>query len=232
MRDLVAYGRTLSGYEKGEAQVFCDRLFRAFGHAGYREAGAHLEFQVKKPRGRGTKFADLLWRPRVLIEMKSRGEALHKHYRQAFEYWIDLVPDRPRYVVLCNFDEFWIYDFNTQLDSPVDRVGLEELPERFTALNFLFPHDPHPLFGNDKVQVTRQAADKVALVFNELVARGEARDRAQRFILQCVVAMFSEDFDLLPRDLFTMLLTDCVESGQSPFDCAFRTIVNAKIGRS
>jgi type II restriction/modification system DNA methylase subunit YeeA len=174
MRDFVAYGQTLAGYEKGEAQVFCDRLFRAFGHDGYKEAGAALEFQVRKPRGRGVKFADLLWTPRVLIEMKSRGELLARHYRQAFEYWLQLVPDRPRYVVLCNFDDFWVYDFNTQLDSPVDQaVPLDGLPDRYSALNFLFPSNPRPLFGNDKVQVTREAADKVATVFNALVARRE-----------------------------------------------------------
>lgn len=217
MRAFLRYAATLAGYEKGEAQVFCDRLFQAFGHEGYKEAGAQLEFQVKKLRGRGTKFADLLWRPRVLIEMKSRGESLAKHSRQAFEYWIEIVPDRPSYVVLCNFDDFWIYDFNTQLDSPVDQVSLEELPDRYSALNFLFPENPRPLFGNDKVKVTREAADKVARVFNALVSRGEPRERAQRYILQCVVAMFSEDFDLLPKDLFTQLLTDCVE-GESAYD--------------
>lgn len=163
MRDFVAYGQTLAEYEKGEAQVFCDRLLRAFGHDGYKEAGAALEFQVRKPRGRGVKFAGLLWTPRVLIEMKSRGEPLARHYRQAFE-WLQLVPDRPRYVVLCNFDDFWVYDFNTQLDSPVDQVPLDGLPDRYSALNFLFPRNPRPLFGNDKVQVTREAADKVARV--------------------------------------------------------------------
>lgn len=214
---FVSYARSLAGYERGEAQVFCDRLFQAFGHGGYKEAGAKLEFQVRKPRGRGTKFADLLWRPRLLIEMKSRGEALQKHYRQAFEYWLNLVPDRPRFVVLCNFDEFWIYDFNTQMDSPVDRVALDELPVRYTALNFLFPDERKPLFGNDKVQVTREAADNLAQVFNSLIARGEDRGRAQRLILQSVVAMFAEDFDLLPRDFFSLLLNDCVE-GASTYD--------------
>jgi SAM-dependent methyltransferase len=149
--------------------------------------------------------------------MKSRGEKLQKHYRQAFEYWIQLVPDRPRYVVLCNFDEFWIYDFNYQLDEPVDRVTVAELPDRYTAFNFLFPDDRPPLFGNDRVAVTRAAADKVAQVFNSLVSRGEDRQRAQRFILQCVVGMFSEDFDLLPRGLFTELLGDCA-NGESSFD--------------
>jgi hypothetical protein len=33
--------------EKGEAQVFCDRLFQAFGHGGYKAAGATLEYRVK-----------------------------------------------------------------------------------------------------------------------------------------------------------------------------------------
>jgi hypothetical protein len=72
------------GDEKGEAQVYCDRLFRAFGHPGILEAGGTLEFRIHQ--GKTTKFADLLWRPRLLLEMKKRGERLHEHYRQAFEY--------------------------------------------------------------------------------------------------------------------------------------------------
>ena len=63
----------------------------------------------------GKKFADLLWPDRVLIEMKSRGTKLEKYYDQAFDYWSHIVPKRPPYVILCNFDEFWIYDFSTQL---------------------------------------------------------------------------------------------------------------------
>ncbi|MCY3728731.1 MAG: N-6 DNA methylase [Nitrospira sp.] len=218
IQKFVDYVQLLEGNEKGEAQVYSDRLFQAFGHSGYKEAGATLEFKVKRRSGKRRGFADLFWPPpRVLIEMKSRGEHLEKHYRQAFEYWIWLVPDRPRHVVLCNFDEFWIYDFNTQLDSPVDSVTLEELPYRYTALNFLFPHDPPPLFGNDKVKVTREATAKIAKVFHSLIDRGESREIAQRYILQCVVAMFAEDFHLLPTGFFTQLLNDCVE-GNSAYD--------------
>src|SRR5688572_28591900 len=111
MMEFVAYVGLLSRDEKGEAQVFLDRLFQAFGHGGYKEAGAALENRVKNVFGKtGTSFVDLLWRPRVLIEMKRRGESLTNHYQQAFDYWVRAVPHRPRYVVLCNFDEFWIYD--------------------------------------------------------------------------------------------------------------------------
>jgi type II restriction/modification system DNA methylase subunit YeeA len=151
------------------------------------EAG---EERIKATSRGGTAFADLVWKPRVLIEMKKRGEDLAKHYRQAFEYWIDLVPDRPEYVVLCNFDELWVYDLNRQLDVPVDHVRVEDLPRRWEALAFLLTQPEEPAFGNDLVAVTRETAAMVSGIFNRLVERGIDRGSAQRFILQAVMAMF------------------------------------------
>ncbi len=128
LEGFVSFARSLQGDEKSEAQTFLDHFFRALGHAGVIEAGATFEFRVAKkpgsaqlelivggngapkPKG-GKKFADLLWPDRVLIEMKSRAANLEKHYDQAFDYWTHIVPKRPPYVILCNFDEFWIYDF-------------------------------------------------------------------------------------------------------------------------
>jgi hypothetical protein len=215
---FLYYARLLKGDEKGEAQVFCDRLFQAFGHKGYKEAGAELEFRIKKKATRGTSFADLIWKPRVLIEMKKRGENLFHHYQQAFNYWIHAVPNRPRYVVLCNFDQFWIYDFDKQIDEPVDIVAMEELSLRYTALNFLFSEDPEPVFGNDREAVSREAADKVAQLFNSFVSRGVDRSRAQRFVLQLVVAMFAEDIRLLPENIVYSIVSDCLNKSQSSFD--------------
>ena len=195
----------VKGDEKGEAQIFLDHLFQAFGHQGLKEAGATLEMRIKKPDAKGTAFADLVWKPVVLIEMKKRGQDLSKHYRQAFDYWVRLVPGRPRYVVLCNFDEFWVYDFETQMDSPVDRLKLEDLPQRYGALAFLFPTPEKPVFGNDHEAVTRDAADRLATCFNKLVTRGVDRRLAQRFTLQILVAMFSEDIGLLEQYLVAQL---------------------------
>ncbi len=237
LKEFVAYAGTLRGDEKGEAQVFCDRLFRAFGHGGYREAGATLEHRLKKKDGaKGTGFADLVWPGRVLLEMKKRGEKLQLHLAQAFDYWVRAVPNRPRYVILCNFDEFWVYDFDRQIDQPVDVVRLDDLPRRYIAMNFLFPHSPEPLFGNDREGVTREAADHVAEVFNTLVKRGEDRTTAQRFVLQSVVAMFSEDMDLLPKGLVSQLIEDC-KHGESSYDLLgglfqqMNTAVPARAGR-
>jgi tetratricopeptide (TPR) repeat protein len=137
IKEFVDYARSLKGYEKGEGPEFCVRLFQAFGHRGCADVGAKLEYRLKLP-GQHTKYPDLVWRPRLLLEMKSSDEKLEKHHQQVFEYWDKLIP-KPRYVVLCNFDEFWIYDTTLQIEEPVNRVKLEELPQRYAALNFLFP---------------------------------------------------------------------------------------------
>jgi len=49
----------LRGDEKGEAQVFLERLFRALGHEGVFEAGATLEERVTGRDRSGTAFAGL-----------------------------------------------------------------------------------------------------------------------------------------------------------------------------
>jgi SAM-dependent methyltransferase len=235
LTEFVRFARTLHGDEKSEAQSFLDHFFRALGHAGAIEAGATFEFRVAKKPGSpqlelikgngagmrakgGKKFADLLWPDRVLIEMKSRGEKLEKHYDQTFEYWTHIVPHRPPFVILCNFDEFWIYDFNTQLFDPVDRIPLSELPENIASFNFLLPIWKKPVFGNNRVEVTRKAADQMATVFREIVERGEDRQRAQRFILQLLVSMVGEDIALLPHEIVTELLFECAEKGASSYD--------------
>ena len=217
LRDFAQFAARLKGDEKSEAQTFLFHLLAAFGHdPSTLPEGSTFEYRVRFANER-TKFADFVWPGRALIEMKSRGVKLSKHYQQSFDYWLNLVPHRPPYVVLCNFDEFWIYDFNTQLNEPVDCIPVADLPARHAALNFLFPRAFQPLFGHNWVEVTREAARDVAQAFNSLVARGEDRVRARRFVLQCVVAMFAEDIGLLPRDIFTRLLDEC-RRGASSYD--------------
>ena len=217
LRDFAAFAANLKGDEKSEAQIFLLHLLAAFGHnSNTLPEGSTFEYRVRVP-GERTKYADFVWPGRTLIEMKSRGVKLSKHYQQTFDYWLHLVPHRPPYVALCNFDELWIYDFNSQLNEPMDKVPLADLPERHAALNFLFPRAFEPLFAHNWVHVTREAARDVAHAFNSLVARGEDRVRARRFILQCVVAMFAEDIGLLPQDIFTHLLDEC-RGGASSYD--------------
>ncbi|WP_350280482.1 DNA methyltransferase [Kribbella sp. HUAS MG21] len=219
LTDFVNWRRAhLRGDEKGEAQTFLDRLFKAFGHAGAIEAGAVYEDRIKRHDYLGVGYADLVWKPRVLIEMKKGRVDLSRHFRQAFEYWQECVPGRPRYVVLCNFDEFWIYDFDQQLDAPMDVVKIDDLPQRFEALAFMLPDEEPPIFGNDLVEVTREAAATVSGVFRSMVARGVDRLEAQRFVLQSVVAMFAEDVGLLPSHFFTRTVQADAKNGREAYD--------------
>ncbi|WP_026789209.1 DNA methyltransferase [Planktothrix rubescens] len=213
----------ITGQERKEAQTFLDRFFKAFGYEGALEAGAKYEEAIKKGSQKGkTGFADLIWKPKVLIEMKQRGEDLNKHYAQAFAYWQRLVPNRPRYVILCNFDEFWIFDFDNQLDEPVDKVALINLVERASAFAFMELGNRTPVFRNNQVEITEIAARRMGELFTTLQQRLSKQTNseliAQRFILQCVLAMFAEDRGLLPQDLFIACVQDCLQNKLSSYD--------------
>jgi len=202
-------GQHLTGDEKGQAQIFLDRLFQAFGQPGCLEVGGLSEFRIRKAGedGGGVAFADYVWKPVVQVEMKARGQNLQKHFRQAFDYWVRLVPNRPRWVVLCNFDEFWVYDFETDLDAPKDKLRLTDLPRRWGPLAFLAGQPPS--FDSDREAVTREAADQLALLFNRLLWRDVQRSLAQRFVLQMLVALFAEDIGLIEKYFVGRLLDDC-----------------------
>ena len=212
--EFAEFAGTLKGDEKSEAQTFLLNLLKAFGHDGKLPEGASFEYRVKFPNGH-TKFADFAWPGRTVIEMKSRGENLAKHYGQAKDYWWNLYPNRPRYVVLCNFDEFRIYDFETQPDTPKDVVLTKDLPERWGPLAFLDATPRTPVFGNDHEAVTRAAAGKLAELYKRIVKRGVEPPLAQRFTLQMLVALFAEDIDLLPKYFVTQLLDDCGSPAES-----------------
>lgn len=211
------YTANISGDEKGEAQVFLDRLFQGFGQGGILDVGGKPEFRVRRATedGGGISFADYVWKPVVLIEMKKRGSPLQKHRKQASEYWARLVPNRPRFVVLCNFDEFWIYDFDTDQDEPKDKVYTKDLSNRWGPLAFLAPGSPAPVFLADRVAVTRDAADTLAELLNSLLLRKVERALAQRFLVQNLIALFSQSIGLLPKYFYTQLVADCATSAQA-----------------
>lgn len=227
IEEFVSYVKdNLTGDEKGQAQLFCDRLFKAYGHKGILEADGNLEVRVKEADSKSTKFIDCLWCPAgkdgVLIEMKRKDiKNLESHFPQARDYWINLVPSRdigpgcrkPRYIVLCNFDKFIIYDeFNK-----VDEVTLDELPERYTCMSFL--EGKSPLFNNNTEDVSKDAARLIGELFQYLtIDKQEDKTRTQHFILQCVLALFSEDVELLPKGFFTQIIHDCLDGKCNAYD--------------
>jgi len=66
LQDFVAWTAAhITGDEKGQAQIFLDRLFQAFGRKGLLEVGGQPEFRIRKSKedGGGTAFADYVWKP-------------------------------------------------------------------------------------------------------------------------------------------------------------------------
>jgi type II restriction/modification system DNA methylase subunit YeeA len=76
-----------------------------------------------------------------------------------------------------------------------------------------------PIFQNNQVEITETAARRMGELFQLLKKRSQKSGfdelTAQRFILQCVLAMFAEDRGLLPRDLFISCVKECLNGGNS-----------------
>ena len=215
IKSFLNWFQDCKGSEKSEGQIFFDRLFQAFGHKGVSDSGATCEVPIKKPSGRGVVFADLVWKPRVIIELKKRGTDLQRHYDQAFNYWITLVPYRPKYMVLCNFDEFWIYDLNSQLYDPVHKLKTTELQDRWGGLAFLLPDEEYPpIFDSHHIDITKEAANQVGKIYLSLIERNISKEIAQRFVLQLVIAIFSEKVGLIPQYIVLNILEKSIKAPQ------------------
>jgi hypothetical protein len=127
----------------------------------------------------------------AIIEMKSPKEAgnLDRHREQALTYWkhsSDVKAERPapRYVVLCAFHRFEIWEPGFYPTQPRATLTLEELPDRYEALQFLAGPDEEPLFASHTDRVlTTQAATAVAEIYQDLLARDAAQRR--RFVASC-----------------------------------------------
>ncbi|MGG6267539.1 DNA methyltransferase [Leptolyngbya sp. AN10] len=226
LQEFVDYSKQyIHGNEEADSQSFLNAFFRAFGHNGAKEAGAEFERKIDKSSAKGNKgSADLVWKDRVLIEMKSRGKDLQKYYNQMERYWMRLTP-KPKYCILCNFDEFWIYDFNHQVDTPVDKIHIDEFVQRSTAFKFMERGNYAPIFRNNQVEITSKAAVRMGQLYQDLIQVARWRKfrdydeaQAQRFVLQCVLAMFAEDRGLLPSGMFISCIQDCIEKRGRTYD--------------
>ncbi|HLL96529.1 MAG TPA: type IIL restriction-modification enzyme MmeI, partial [Spirosoma sp.] len=111
-----------------------------------------------------------------------------------------------------------MYDTDKSVFKPVDKIPLAQLPARANVFGFLRPVPVAPVFGADAEDVTAPAAENVAAVFNSLVKNGTPRENALRYCLQCIIALFAEDVDLLPDHLFTRLINDCSEKKGNSYD--------------
>ncbi len=158
-----------------------------------------------------------MYLPKLCVwEMKAPAEKnLEKHHPQLLGYWARM---RTRYMVLCNFHEFWIYDTNDEDGQLVPKLKfkLDELPARGDSLLFLRGEKA------DLEQRSERVTAEVAAILGRLVRqmldkstdRENDRTRITKFILECVFAMFAEDTELLPPRLFTDVMGEAHRTGK------------------
>ena len=129
---------------------------------------------------------DLYWRDIAIVEMKAPAEAprLANHRPQALRYWqesSDVTTGRPapRYVVLCAFHLFEVWEPGRFPNEPRAGFALADLPDRYDALLFLTAaDDDEPLFAGADRALTHKAASAVADLYHALLERNAGAPRA------------------------------------------------------
>ena len=220
-RRLVDFARRWSlyaGSERAEAQTFLNELFACYGTSRL-DVGARFE---EPQAGR---FLDLIWERRCLIEMKRPSEAprLARHRDQAFRYWREAAdPARnlpaPRFVVLCAFRRFEVWEPGAYPAAPRAEFDLLELPEQLDALAFLAEREP--VFVGTQEAVTRGAVRLIVDLYAELGDRRAAGpDELRAFLLQSIWCLFAEDLGQLEEHIFRRLVDDLIANpGRSSAD--------------
>ena len=162
------------GYEKGESHSFWLSFLRDV--LGVSEPEKFIRFEVPV-KLKHTSFIDaFLPDTKVIIEQKSLSESLTQEksqsdgstltpYEQAQRYGSSLPYSmRPRWIIVCNFKEFLIYDMET-LAAP-SKILLAELPEKFSAFDFLIDENKNKL--RVELELSLKAGEIVGKLYDAL----------------------------------------------------------------
>ena len=168
------------GYEKGETQRFwLDLLHNVFGEDDPTKT-TQFEIPVKTiTKEKGADFIDGYIIPtKVLIEQKgahvdlaakakqSDGSELTP-YQQARRYAEGLpLSQKPRWIVTCNFREFWVYDMERPNGEP-QKIALENLENEYYRLQFLVDLKNENIRREEEVSL--KAGELVGKLYDALI---------------------------------------------------------------
>ena len=211
-RATRAFADRWRGYdqsERSEAQTFLNELLACYGIDRY-AAGVLFE-DARVSDG----IVDMHWPGRCIVEMKSPREAMHldRHREQALHYWTHSASvaagrPAPRYVVLCAFSRFEVWEPGQFPREPCAVFSLDELPDGYEALLFLAGGAETPIFSRRRA-LTERAVDTVARLYERLVDRkAETNETLRWFVLQSVWCLFAENVGLIEGRPFRRIATD------------------------
>ena len=166
------------GYEKGDTQKFWLELLQKV--LGVEDPYSYIEFE-DKVMVESTNFMDAyIPATRVLIEQKSIDKNLGapirqsdgtplNPFQQARKYIAGLPLSRhPRWVITCNFAEFWIYDMEQPNGEP-QKILLKDLGKEYYRLRFLVDQKSEHI--SKEMQVSMQAGEIVGRIYDALLAQ-------------------------------------------------------------
>ena len=162
------------GYEKGEAQSFWLSFLRDV--LGISKPEKFIRFEVPVKLKHKSFIDAFLPDTKVIIEQKSLLENLLQEklqsdgsiltpYEQAQRYGSSLPYSmRPRWIIVCNFAQFLIYDMET-LAAPTI-FFLDELSEKFHAFDFLIDETKNKL--RVELELSLKAGEIVGKLYDAL----------------------------------------------------------------
>ena len=207
IHDFVAYW-TGKGYEKGESQPFWIALLHALG---IEEPTTFITFEQQVHIDHTAFIDGFIPATKVLIEQKSVQKelgapirqsdgSLLNPFQQAKRYAAELpYSSRPRWIVTCNFREFWIYDMEQPNGEP-QVVLLENLEKEHYRLRFLVDTGSDTL--RKEMELSIQAGDLVGKIYDAIRPQYAHPDdpdtlaSLNQLCVRLVFCLFAEDAGL------------------------------------
>ncbi|MBE6324679.1 MAG: class I SAM-dependent DNA methyltransferase [Bacteroidales bacterium] len=196
------------GYEKGESQKFWTTLLTEVFGIEHVDSFLLFEQQVKLDH---TSFIDgFIPTTKVMIEQKSLGKNLAEGikqsdgsvlnpFQQAKRYAAELpYSQRPRWIVTCNFAEFWVYDMEQPNGEP-QKIQLKDLEKEYYRLQFLVDEGNEHL--KREMEVSVKAGNLVGIIYDKLLEQYGADDpetlRSLNILcVRLVFCLYAEDAGL------------------------------------
>ena len=215
------------GYEKGHSQTFWLSLLQKV--YGVEEPDKFITFEDQIMLDYTSFIDGFIPSTHVLIEQKSLGKELNKPikqsdgsllspFQQAKRYAAELpYSQRPRWIVTCNFAEFYVYDMERPTGGP-EVIKLCDLEKEYYRLQFLV--DTGDTNIKKEMEVSLQAGEIVGVLYDALLKQykdPETEDTLKSLNALCVrlvFCLYAEDAGIFgSKSMFHDYLQDISASG-------------------
>ncbi len=196
----VAFSKEWEGThsEEADAKPFLVEFFKVFG-LNQRKV-ASFEHKVKK-LGDADGYIDMLWKGWLLIEMKSKGKDLSKAYGQAKGYIHGLAQlDIPKYVLVCDFETFRLYDLEESGHDEYVEFQLNEFVNHVELFGFIAGYQKKLYREEDPVNV--KAAELMGQLHDRLKEIGYTGHQLEVYLVRLLFCLFAEDTSIFSKQQF------------------------------